>query len=141
MHDLVRVEPYELSNLVQSNARTRLRFLEFFTAQIRSPNTRKAYARAAGDFLTWCADRGVTALPAIQPMRVAARIEELGRSHTVPTVKLRLAAIRHLFDWMATGQVMPINPAHAVRGLSYSTKKDKTPVLPVSCSTAFRRTL
>jgi site-specific recombinase XerD len=44
-------------------------------------------------------------------------------------VKLRLAAIRHLFDWMVTGQVMPSNPAHAVRGPSYSTKKGKTPVL------------
>lgn len=106
-----------------------MRFLEFFTANIRNPNTRKAYARAAGDFLHWCADRGVTALPAIQPMHVAAWIEELGRSHSVPTVKLRLAAIRHLFDWMVTGQVMPTNPAHSVRGPSYSTKKGKTPVL------------
>lgn len=107
----------------------RTRFLEFFTAQIRNPNTRKAYARAAGDFLAWCAERDITALPAIQPMHVAAWIEELGQSHSVPTVKLRLAAIRHLFDWLVTGQVMPTNPAHAVRGPSYSTKKGKTPVL------------
>jgi site-specific recombinase XerD len=114
---------------LRSSERDRMRFLEFFTANIRNPNTRKAYARAAGDFLTWCADRGVTALPAIQPMHVAAWIEELGRSHAVPTVKLRLAAIRHLFDWMVTGQVMPTNPAHSVRGPSYSTKKGKTPVL------------
>lgn len=105
------------------------RFIEFFTANIRNPNTRKAYARAAGDFLHWCEGRGVTTLPAIQPMHVAAWIEELGRSHSVPTVKQRLAAIRHLFDWMVTGQVMPTNPAHAVRGPSYSTKKGKTPVL------------
>lgn len=107
----------------------RTRFLEFFTANIRNPNTRKAYARASGDFLSWCAERGVTALPAIQPMHVAAWIEELGRSHSVPTVKLRLAAIRHLFDWMVTGQVIPTNPAHSVRGPSYSVRKGKTPVL------------
>lgn len=107
----------------------RRRFLEFFTAQIRNPNTRKAYARAAGDFLSWCAERGIAALPVIQPMHVAAWIEELGRSHSVPTVKLRLAAIRHLLDWLVTGQVMPNNPAHAVRGPSYSTKKGKTTVL------------
>lgn len=107
----------------------RMRFLEFFTANIRNPNTRKAYARSAGDFLRWCETRGVTALPAIQPLHVAAWIEELGRSHAVPTVKLRLAAVRHLFDWMVTGQIMPTNPAHAVRGPSYSTKKGKTPVL------------
>ena len=112
-----------------SDERTRMRFLEFFTANIRNPNTRKAYARSAADFLHWCAARGVSALPQIQPMHVAAWIEELGRSHAVPTVKQRLAAIRHLFDWMVTGQIMPTNPAHAVRGPSYSTKKGKTPVL------------
>ncbi|MBY3517216.1 tyrosine-type recombinase/integrase [Rhizobium laguerreae] len=112
-----------------SDERTRMRFLEFFTANIRNPNTRKAYARSAADFLHWCEARGVSALPQIQPMHVAAWIEELGRSHAVPTVKQRLAAIRHLFDWMVTGQIMPTNPAHAVRGPSYSIKKGKTPVL------------
>jgi hypothetical protein len=29
------------------------RFLEFFTVTIRNPNTRAAYARAAGKFLRW----------------------------------------------------------------------------------------
>lgn len=109
--------------------RTQARFVEFFTANIRNPNTRKAYMRAAVDFMDWCAARGITALPSVQPVHVAAWIEELGRSHSVPTVKLRLAAIRHLFDWMVTGQIMPTNPAHSVRGPSYSTKKGKTPVL------------
>ncbi|MGX1501098.1 site-specific recombinase XerD [Labrenzia sp. MBR-25] len=105
------------------------RFLEFFTANIQNSNTRKAYMRAALDFMDWCAERGISTLPAVQPVHVAAWIEDLGRNHAVPTVKLRLAAIRHLFDWMVTGQVMPSNPAHAVRGPSYSTKKGKTPVL------------
>jgi hypothetical protein len=31
-------------------AKTAERIIEFFTAQIRNANTRKAYARAAGDF-------------------------------------------------------------------------------------------
>jgi site-specific recombinase XerD len=119
------------SPAIITNGRPELqkRFLEFFTANIRNPNTRKAYARAAGDFLHWCNSRGLTALPAIEPMHVAAWTEELGRQHSVPTVKLRLAAIRHLFDWLVTGQIMPTNPAHSVRGPSYSTKKGKTPVL------------
>ena len=30
------------------------RTLEFFTANIRNANTRKAYARAVGDFSAWC---------------------------------------------------------------------------------------
>lgn len=105
------------------------RFIEFFTANIRNPNTRKAYMRAAEDFMEWCGERGVTALPAVQPLHVATWVEHLGRSHSVPTVKLRLAAIRHLFDWMVMGQVMPTNPAHAVRGPAYSARKGRTPVL------------
>jgi hypothetical protein len=35
------------------------RFLEFFAANIRSPNTRRAYSRAVVDFLAWCEDAGV----------------------------------------------------------------------------------
>jgi hypothetical protein len=30
------------------------RFIEFFTANIRYPNTGRAYARAAVDFVLWC---------------------------------------------------------------------------------------
>lgn len=108
---------------------TQERFLEFFAVNIRNPNTRKAYARAALDFMNWCADRGVTSLPGIQPIHVAAWIEELGNTHSVPTVKQRLAAVRHLFDWMVVGQAMPSNPAHTVRAPKYSVRKGKTPVL------------
>jgi hypothetical protein len=32
-----------------------MRFLEFFAANIRNPHTRRAYARAADEFLAWCA--------------------------------------------------------------------------------------
>jgi site-specific recombinase XerD len=29
------------------------RFIEFFTANIRNPNTREAYLRAVADFFSW----------------------------------------------------------------------------------------
>jgi site-specific recombinase XerD len=106
-----------------------MRFLEFFAANIRNPNTRRAYGRATVDFLNWCAAQGVRGLHEVQPVHVAAWIELLGQSVSVPTVKQRLAAIRHLFDWLVVGQVMPANPAASVRGPSYSTKRGKTPVL------------
>jgi integrase/recombinase XerD len=38
-------------------------------------------------------------------------------------VKQHLAAVRMLFDWLVTGQVVPANPAHAVRGPKHSVKK------------------
>jgi hypothetical protein len=33
------------------------RHIDFFTANIRSPNTRRAYARACQQFFAWCEDR------------------------------------------------------------------------------------
>jgi site-specific recombinase XerC len=109
-----------------------VRFLEFFASAIRDPHTRRAYARAAGDFLAWCAGAGVTALIEVQPLHVAAWIERQTQTHSAPTVKQRLAAIRHLFDWLVSGQIVPHNPAASVRGPSHTTKKGRTPVLDAS---------
>src|SRR5438552_1415825 len=52
------------------------RFFEFFTANIRNPNTRRAYHRAALRFFAWTLDRNL-ALPRIKPPHVAAYVEEL----------------------------------------------------------------
>lgn len=104
------------------------RFLEFFTVNIRNPNTREAYARACGQFLTWCDEHGFR-LDTIEPMVVAAYIEQLTKERAPQTVKQHLAGIRMMFDWLVIGQVLPHNPAHAVRGPRYSIKKGKTPVL------------
>ena len=109
--------------------RAALRFLEFFAASIRNPHTRRAYSRAVADFFAWCEDRGVASVTAVQPLHVAAWIEQQTRDHAAPTAKLRLAALRHLFDWLVTGQVIPVNPAGSVRGPSHVVKVGKTPVL------------
>jgi site-specific recombinase XerD len=104
------------------------RYVEFFTANIRNPHTRRAYARACGRFFAWCEDRGLT-LPAIRSHDVAAWVEELQAKHGAPGVKQQLAAVRMLFDWLITGQVVPTNPAAAVRGPKYVVTTGKTPVL------------
>ena len=65
----------------------------------------------------------------VQPTHVAAYIELLARERSAPTAKQRLAAIRHLFDWLVVGQVVKANPAAAVRGPTHIVKKGKTPVL------------
>jgi site-specific recombinase XerD len=106
-----------------------LRFLEFFAANIRNPNTRRAYGRAVAEFLAWCDGNRVPSVSAVQPIHVAAWIELQQQEHAAPTVKARLAAIRHLFDWLVTGQVAPVNPAGSVRGPSHVVKAGKTPVL------------
>jgi site-specific recombinase XerD len=115
--------------IAAAGERASLRFLEFFAANIRNPHTRRAYGRAVADFLTWCDDNQVRSITDVQPLHVAAWIEAQTRTHAAPTVKLRLAALRHLFDWLVTGQVMPTNPAGSVRGPSHVVKAGKTPVL------------
>ena len=85
-------------DLVAAAGRASYRFLEFFTAQIRNPHTRRAYARAASEFLDRLEWKGVTQFAAIESMHVATYIEQLSRARSAPTAKLRLAALRRLFD-------------------------------------------
>jgi len=115
--------------VTNAGERAGIRFLEFFASSIRNPNTRRAYAHAVGEFLTWCAQAGVISITALQPLHVATWVELQTQTMSAPTVKQRLAAIRHLFDWFVIGQVVPHNPAASVRGPSHTTRKGKTPVL------------
>ena len=105
------------------------RFIEFFAANIRNINTRKAYYRNTCEFLDWCADKGVDELGQVQPLHVAGFIEELQDRLSAPTVKQHLASIRMLFDWLVVGQIVATNPAMSVRGPKFAAKKGKTPVL------------
>src|SRR3954449_1321706 len=104
------------------------RYVEFFTANINNDHTRRAYARACSRFFAWCENRGLS-LTGIRPFDVAVWVKELQEKHAAPGVKQQLAAVRMLFDWLVTGQVVPINPAAAVRGPKHVVKTGKTPVL------------
>ena len=66
--------------------RAQLRFLEFFAANIRNPNTRRAYARAVNEFLTWCHGVGVPDLVAVGPLHVATWIELRTQTLAAPSV-------------------------------------------------------
>ena len=110
----------------RAGATARKRFLEFFTATIRNENTRMAYARAVGSFFAWCQSYRLELLD-IEPIHVAAYIER--HLSAPPTVKQHLAAVRMLFDWLVTGQVLAMNPAASVRGPKHVVKRGKTPVL------------
>ena len=98
--------------------------MEFFAGRIANERTRAAYGRAVGQFLGWCEGRGL-GLRDILPLHVAA-----GRTPgSVPTVKQHLAAIRMFCDWLVVSQVLPVNPAAAVRGPKHVVTKGATPVL------------
>ncbi len=117
------------ASITAAGERASIRFLEFFASTIRNPHTRRAYARAVADFLAWCQDHGVPSITAVQPLHVAVWIEGQTQTHAAPTVKQHLAALRHLFDWLVTGQIIPVNPAASVRGPSHVVRQGKTPVL------------
>ena len=133
MNDMLAVHGRDLPALISgagAGDRATVRFVEFFAANIRNPHTRRAYSRAVADFLAWCAaDAGVPSIGAVQPLHVATWLELQNRTLAAPTVKQQLAAIRHLFDWLVVGQVVPINPAASVRGPRHVVKTGKTSVL------------
>jgi site-specific recombinase XerD len=126
--------------IAEAGDRASRRFLDFFAASIENDNTRMAYYRAVCSFFAWIEQHGIGELADIEPFHVAAYIKALRvsdpgnravreRVAARPTVKQHLAAIRMLFDWLIVGQVLAINPAHAVRGPKHVIKRGKTPVL------------
>jgi site-specific recombinase XerD len=103
-------------------------FVDFFTAQIRNPNTRAAYFRNVTRFLAWIEEQGL-ALRQVRAVHVAAYVELLGLELSAPSVKQYLAAIRMLGAFLVVRQVIPSNPALDVRGPKHVVLKGKTPVL------------
>ncbi len=103
------------------------RFIEFFASTIRSRNTRYAYAEAVSQFFAWCEKHRVYTLEQVKPIVVASYIEN--HPGAAPTVKQHLAAIRMPFDFLVTGQIVPMNPAASVRGPKHVVHRGKTPVL------------
>lgn len=112
--------------ITRENARTQERYLEFFAVTIRNAHTRRAYMTAATRFFAFCDDRGLE-LSQVTPMLVAGYIE----SHPgeALTVRLHLAALRRLFDWLVTGGILPYSPVTSVRGPKLARKVGTTPVM------------
>jgi site-specific recombinase XerD len=104
------------------------RFANFF-GSISNDNTRAAYRRACASFFTWCEANDIDELVAIEPFHVNAYLKGMEAGFEKPTIKQHLAAIRMLFDYLVVGQIMAINPAHAVRGPKHVIRRGKTPVL------------
>lgn len=129
VNTLAQTSAYALPILIdQAGEVAQYRFIEFFTATIRNPNTRRAYHTAIAQFFSWAHSKGLI-LETINSLHIATYIESLQRHTSAPTVKQHLAAIRSLFDWLVTGQVLAMNPAHPVRGPRHQVTRGKTPIL------------
>jgi integrase/recombinase XerD len=131
-HNEIILTPAEAlvpDRLFAPTAKAAERVLEFFTAQINNDNTRSAYLIATKRFTQWCEDHGIRELSQVRPFHMAAFIKDLQEQLAPPTVKQNLAALRMLFDWLVTGHIIDVNPAHAVRGPRHVVRKGKTPYL------------
>ena len=85
MNQLVPIISAALPTLVAAaGEQASIRFLEFFTANIRNSHTRRAYARADEEILTWWADAAVPSIAAVQPVHVATWIEPGTRELAAP---------------------------------------------------------
>src|SRR5207248_6774615 len=73
--------------VARAGERGAYRFLEFFAAQIRNPNTRATYFWNVCNFFTWCERRHVRELSGIRSAHVASYIERLSKTHAAPSVK------------------------------------------------------
>jgi len=72
-------------------------------------------------------EQHVADLRLITPMHVAAYIEQ--HPGSPQTIRQHLAAIKMLFDYLVTSQIVPTNLAAPVKGPTHVVKRGKTPVL------------
>lgn len=114
--------------ILTAGSRTSKSYMEFFAARIRNKNTREAYLRNTSRFFNWCEDRNVS-FEKIEPMVIAAYVEQMTDDSPAETVKQHLAAIRKLYDHLVINQIVATNPAASVRGPSVRTVEGKTPIL------------
>jgi hypothetical protein len=105
-------------------------FFEFFTVPIRNKNTRVAYYHAISQFLDWCQRCGFRNLEDIEPITVAAYIEQ--HSGSPATIKQHMAAIRMMFSWLTEKGVLAMNPAREVKTPKFSRNEGKTPAFLIS---------
>jgi site-specific recombinase XerD len=72
-----------------------------------------------------CCEDDLLGLEDIEPIAIAAYVEELGSEIAQPGVKQHLAAIRQLFDYLVTGGVLVSTPAGSVRGPKYMVTRGR----------------
>ena len=107
---------FQVPALFAPTSKAEERFWEFFAANISNANTRRTYLNAVQQFARWCDAWTIAELAAVKPVMIATYREDMLRKFTPATVKVHLAAIRMLLDWMVVGQIIEMNPAHSVRG-------------------------
>lgn len=121
-------DPARLDVLRQAGPQACFAAEEFFTARIRNPHTRKAYAVPVRRFLQWLAAQDIP-LANTTPGHAARFLDSYRGS--IPTQKLALSALRHFFDLLVTRHAVVINPFQSVRPPRSESREGKTPEITV----------
>ena len=92
-------------------------FLPFpFATRTRgSLTTRIAYYHAIGQFLDWCQRAGFRGLEDIEPITVAAYVEQHPGSPA--TIKQHMSAIRMLFSWLTEKGILAPWPESTIAAM------------------------
>jgi site-specific recombinase XerD len=123
-------EDHALALFAVGDGSARERAEEFFFAHIENPNTRAAYQRAVKGFFLYIRKNGIEHFSQVTPVVVSRWVQDLKAANLeTATIKQRLAAVKGFLDYLATGGIIPVNPAVSVRGPKYSANRGKTPVL------------
>ena len=102
---------------------------EFFSARIRNPHTRRAYARAVGRFLAWVEAAGVD-LARVTPGMAGQFIDTLSGG---PAAKQQaLSACRQYCTGLVQRHAMILNPFASVTGERYQVIEGRTPEITIS---------
>ncbi len=111
---------------------------EFFKATLNNPHTRRAYGRAIGRFLGWCAQHGL-ALHQVSPGLAGEFIASL--EGAAPTKNQALAALRHFFDTLTLRHAVALNPFSSVRGVKHSVQEGRTPEIGIEQARSLLRSI
>jgi hypothetical protein len=76
---------------------------------------------AIGQFLDWCQRAGFRDLEDIEPITVAAYVEQHPGSPA--TIKLHMSAIRMLFSWLTEKGILAMNPAREVKTEKFAHRR------------------
>lgn len=76
MEMLAPASPASLPSLFTVRPEARKRLRDFFSSHIRNKNTRRAYLEAVRQFSAFCAQHGIVDLAQVEPVHVAAFVED-----------------------------------------------------------------
>lgn len=104
------------------------RFWEFFMGVSKNHNTRMAYKRATYRFADWC-EQYALELSDIEPVHIEAYTQQMEATHAPASIKQHMSALKKLFDFFITGQIVTFNPVDAVARPVERITRGKTDIL------------